>query len=67
MSKIDQLLGVVSPDNHLPLLSQPGVIRNVMVATTCLLLSMMIVFVSRQYFAVDKKQDVKGKSHETNN
>jgi hypothetical protein len=54
LGKLGHLVDLLSTDKNLPFLFDRMVIRRVMIAVVCLLITMMVVFVSRQYFQVDE-------------
>jgi hypothetical protein len=54
LSKAGHLIDMLSTDKNLPILFDRMVVRRLMSAGVCLLVTMMVVFVSRQYFPVDE-------------
>jgi hypothetical protein len=54
LSKVGYLVDIASTDKNLSVLFNRMVVQRVMVAAVCLLVTMMVVFVSRQYFQVDE-------------
>jgi hypothetical protein len=56
VSKIDSIFTLLSRDDYHNLITQPMVIRRLLITVTSALLSMMVVFISRQYYYQSPKK-----------